>query len=161
MARREPHAFAGDEIDERIVRRRRGRAHRLHHALEGLRAGDRRDVRERVTDRVGLGAHAAGDDDAAVLVHRLADRGERFLFCAVEKAAGVDDDRVGAGVAARKLIALGAQPRKDALAVDERLRAAERDEGDARRGAALGLGIQSRRSIATGARPRQGIRVPG
>ena len=140
VARRQPHAFAGDEIDERIVRRGRRRAHRLHHALERLRAGDRRDVGKSVTDRVGLGAHAAGDDDAPVLVHRRADRGERFLFRAVEKAAGVDDDRVGAGVAARKLVALGAQPREDALAVDERLRAAERDEGNARRRAALDLG---------------------
>src|SRR5262249_46898385 len=34
----------------------------------------------------------------------------------------------------RKLVALGAQAREDALAVDERLRAAERDEGNARRG---------------------------
>ena len=88
----------------------------------------------------GVGPHAAGDDHPAVLVHRLADRGERFRFRAVEKAAGVDDDRVRAGVAARKLVALGAQPRENALAVDERLRAAERDEGNARRGAVLGLG---------------------
>ena len=40
VARGEPHALAGDEIDERIVRRRRGGAHRRHHALERLRAGD-------------------------------------------------------------------------------------------------------------------------
>ena len=72
-----------------------------------------------------------------------ADRGERFRLGAVEEAAGVDDDRVGAGVAARELVALGAQPREDALAVDERLRAAERDEGNARRGALLQGGRMS------------------
>ena len=64
---------------------------------------------------------------------------ERFLLGAVEKAAGVDDHRVGAGVAARELVALGAQPGENPLAVDERLRAAERDEGDARRGARFGI----------------------
>ena len=140
VARREPHAFAGNEIDERIARRGRRGAHRLHHAFERLRAGDRRDVRESVADRVRLGPHAAGHDHFAVLVHRLADRGERFRFRAVEKAAGVDDDRVRAGMAARKLVALGAQPREDALAVDERLRAAERNEGNARRGALFSVG---------------------
>ena len=59
---------------------------------------------------------------------------------AVEEAAGVDDDGVGAGMRWRKLVALGAQPGDDALAIDERLRAAERDERDARRGALVSLG---------------------
>ena len=36
---------------------------------------------------------------------------------------------------ARELVALRAQPRDDALAVDQRLRAAERDEADLWRGA--------------------------
>ena len=53
---------------------------------------------------------------------------ERLRLGAVEKAAGVDDDEVRAGVLARQLITLRAQPRDDALAVDQRLRAAERDE---------------------------------
>ena len=140
VARRQAHAFAGDEIDERIARRWRCGAHGLHHAFERLRAGDRRDVRESVADRVGLGPHAAGHDHFAILVHRLADGGERFRLGAVEKAAGVDDDRVGAGVAARELVAFGAQARQDALAVDERLRAAKRDERNARRGARFRLG---------------------
>ena len=99
MARRQLDALLGDQIDERIMRRGRGRVHRRHHALIGLRAGDRGDVREGVADLLGLGAHAAGDDDLAVLRHRRADRLERFLLGAVEKAAGVDDHRVGAGVA--------------------------------------------------------------
>ena len=140
MARREPHAFAGNEIDERVARRRRRGAHRLHHAFERLRAGDRRDIRESVADVIGFGAHAAGHDHVTVLVHRLADGGEGFLFRAVEKTAGVDDHRIGAGMIARKLVAFGAQPRENPLAVDQRLRAAERDEGNARRGAGRGLG---------------------
>ena len=140
VARRQAHAFAGDEIDERIAGRWRCGAHRLHHAFERLRAGDCRDVRESVADRVRRGPHAAGHDHLAVLIHRLADGGERFRFGAVEKAAGVDDDRVRAGVAARKLVAFGAQARQDALAVDERLRAAKRNERNARRGALFSLG---------------------
>ena len=38
------------------------------------------------------------------------------------------------GVVARKLVAFGAQAGQNALAVDERLRAAKRNEGNARRG---------------------------
>ena len=117
-----------------------------------------RDVRECVADRLGLRAHAAGDDDAAVLVHRRADRGERFGLGAVEEAAGVDDDGVGAGVAARELVALGAELGQDPLAVDQRLRAAERNEGNARRGRALRVEkCRSWRPIATSSAGRQAI----
>ena len=48
---------------------------------------------------------------------RLADGAERFLLGAVEEAAGVDDDDVGAVVLARQLITLGAQPGDDALGI--------------------------------------------
>ena len=140
VARREAHAFAGDEIDERIAGRWRCGAHRLHHAFERLRAGDRRDIRESIADRVRRGPHAAGYDHLAILIHRLAYCRERFRFGAVEKAAGVDDDRVSAGMAARQLVAFGAQAREDTLAVDERLRAAKGNERNARRGALVSLG---------------------
>ena len=56
---------------------------------------------------------------------------EQLRLRAVEKAAGVDDGEVGALVLARELIALRAQPRDDALGIDQRLGAAERDEGNA------------------------------
>src|SRR6185312_10758939 len=74
------------------------------------------------------------------LVHRLADRRERFLLCAVEKAAGVDDHRVGVRMGARKLVALGAKAGENPLAVDQSLRAAEGDKGDTRRGSLFSLG---------------------
>ena len=151
MARRQLDARLGDQVDERMVRRRRGGAHRRHHALIGLRAGDRRDVGVGVADLLGLGAHAAGDDHLAVLGHRRADRVERLLLGAVEEAAGVDDHRVGAGVALRKFVALGAQPGEDALAVDQRLGAAERNERDARRRLGrIGGGVGHGGPIATG-----------
>jgi len=67
---------------------------------------------------------ASGDDDLAVLGERLADGAERLLDRGVDEAAGIDDDEVGAGVARRGEIALGAQLREDALGIDERLRTA-------------------------------------
>ena len=84
----------------------------------------------RGADFVGLGAQAAGDDHPAVFPERRTDRVEALGLGAVEKAAGVDHHDVGAGVLARELIALGAQPRDDALGIDQRLRAAERDKAD-------------------------------
>ncbi len=77
-----------------------------------------------------LDAEAAGDDHPAVLADRLADRLEALLLGAVEKAAGVDQHDVGAGIVARERVALRAQRRHDAFGVDERLRAAEADEAD-------------------------------
>ena len=49
---------------------------------------------------------------------------------AVEEAAGVDDDDVGAVVLARELVALRAQLRDDALGIHQRLGAAERNKAD-------------------------------
>src|SRR5215471_18986245 len=73
----------------------------------------------------------------------LADGGERFRLGAVEKAAGVDHCEVGAGMGTSEFIALRAQAGHDALAVDQRLRAAERDETHPRyaRRVACGMSI--------------------
>ncbi len=68
---------------------------------------------------------------------RQPDGGERLRLGAVEKAAGVDDNEVGADVLAGQLIALGAQAGDDPLAVDQSLRAAERDEAHFRRGCGI------------------------
>jgi len=73
---------------------------------------------------VVLYSQASGDDDLAVLGERLADGAEGLLDRGVDEAAGVDDDEVGAAVARRGEIALGAQLREDALGVDQRLRTA-------------------------------------
>ena len=155
MARRQLDAFRRHQIDERIVLRRHGAVHGLEHALILLRAGDRQHARMGGGDVLGLGAHAAGDDDLAVFLQRQPDGGERFRLGAVEKAAGVDDDQVGADMLAGQLIALGAQAGDDALGIDQRLGAAERDEADLRGG--LFVGILGRIGHAAGARrdPRQ------
>ena len=118
----------GQEIEERIVRRRGRFMDRPHDGVKILRAGDPAKFWKFFQDRVRLRAHAAGDDDLAVFGERLADRIERLRLRAVEEAAGVDDDEIGALVLARQRIALGAEPGDDALGIDQRLRAAERNE---------------------------------
>ena len=56
-----------------------------------------------------------------------------FSFGAVEKPACIDDDDVGAAMRSRKLVTFRAKPRDDPLAIDERFRTAQRNEGDSRR----------------------------
>src|SRR4030081_4086574 len=100
--------------------------HGSAHALILLRPGDREHTGIGGLDLLGFGAHAAGDDDLAVLGHGFADRAKRFLLGAVEKAAGVDDDEVSTIMLARQLIAFRAQPRDDALGIYQRLWASQR-----------------------------------
>jgi hypothetical protein len=52
-------------------------------------------------DLLGALAEAARDDDAAVPVERLPDRGQRLLDGGGDEAAGVDDDEVGVLVGLR------------------------------------------------------------
>ena len=98
------------------MHRRHRCMHRLHHLLVLMRAGDGEHARMAFADAAFLDAEAAGDDDAAVLGHGLADGVEAFLLGAVEEAAGVHDDDVGAAVVGRHAIALGPQLGQDALA---------------------------------------------
>ena len=121
------------------MQRRHRVVHGVDHLLVLVRAGDREHARMRGADARFLDAHAAGDDHAAVLGHRLADRLQALGLGAVEEAAGIDHDDVGAGVVRRDLVALGAQLGEDALGIDQRLGAAERDEADLRRGSGRGL----------------------
>jgi len=141
VPRRKLDALGGQEIEERVMARRQRAMHCRDHALVLLRTSDREDPGVTGGDLLRLGAHAAGHDHLAVLVERLADGSERFRLGAVEKAAGVDDREVGAGMGANKFIALRAQARDDALAVDQRLRAAERDKAHSRRARRLRRGM--------------------
>ena len=130
VARRELDPLRRNEVGERIVRPRELRMHRAHHLLERVRAGHREHARMGAGDDVALGAEAAGHDDAAVLLQRLADRIEGLLHRGVDEAAGVDHDQVRALIGRRDRVALGAKPGEDALGIDQGLRAAERDESD-------------------------------
>src|SRR3569623_1276264 len=126
----------------RIMHRRQGTVHGVEHALILLRAGDRQDVGIFLLELLRLCAHAAGDDDLAVLRHGLADGAERFLLGAVEKAAGIDDDDVRAVVLARELIPLRAQARDDALGIHQRLGTPKRHETDFRRNGLIHLVVR-------------------
>ncbi len=137
MARGELDALGGHQIEKRVVPRRRHPVDRIDHGFVLLRPGDGEHVRVAGGDLFGLGTHAAGDDHLAVLVERRADGGKGFLLRAVEKAAGIDDREVGAGMPPGELIAFCAQPRDDALGIDQRLGAAEGDEAHPR-GTGLG-----------------------
>src|SRR3546814_2664664 len=75
---------------------------RADHLFILMRAGDREHTREARTDRFGFLAHAAGDDDAAVLRDRLADRFEAFFLRRIEEAAGVDEHDVRARIIGRR-----------------------------------------------------------
>ena len=132
MARRQLQARLGHEVDERRGDRRRGLVDRGDDLLILLRAGDREHLREALADHVGFLAHAAGDDDAAVLGDGFADRLEALVLGAVEEAAGVDQHHVRAGIIGRHVVAVGAQLGHDPLAVDQGLGTAERDQPDAR-----------------------------
>ena len=130
MARRQLDALLGHQIEEWVMQRRRDAVHRSHDAFIGLRAGDGTDLRISSEDRPRFGSHATGDDHLAILAHRGTNSGKRFRLGAVEKPAGIDDHRVSAFVMLGDVIALSAQLRDDALGIDQRLGAAERDKRD-------------------------------
>ena len=133
MPRRELDAFGRQQVEEGIVTRRQHAMHGLEHALVLVRTGHGENLRIARGNLFGFGAHAAGHDYLAILGKGLADRGERFRLRAVEEAARIDDREISAGVRAGQFISLGTQARDDPLAVDQRLRTAERDEAYFRR----------------------------
>ena len=125
------------QVAERVVRPRQVAMDVVEHLARRVRAGDRQDLGMDLRDEVlaarGLRPKAAGDDHLAVLGQRLADRIQRLLHGGIDEAAGVDDDEVGVLVGRAGRVALGAQLRDDQFGVDQRLRAAERNEADGRR----------------------------
>ena len=152
VARGEVDRRGRQEVEEGVGLRRHGGVDGVEDGLVLVRAGDGEDGRVGRADQALVGAEAAGDDDAAVLGQRLADRLEALGLGAVEEAAGVDDDGVGAGVVGGDGVALGAQAGQDALAVDQRLGAAEADHADARlAGARVRLRVEARGGGAVGA----------
>ena len=136
VARRQPHLGRGQQVDERVRRGRHGQVHGVQHllVLVGTRDGQHAGVDAR--DVFGFGAQAARHDHPAVFRKRLADGFEAFGLGAVQKAAGVHDHRVRALVLRADRITLGPQAGQDALAVHQRLGAAERDHADGRLAAA-------------------------
>jgi hypothetical protein len=80
MTWRQAQSLRRDEVELRVMRRRNGVMHGRHDGFILMGAGDRQDRRMGGADRFGFTTHAAGDDDATVLIDRLADGGKRFGF---------------------------------------------------------------------------------
>ncbi len=134
--RRQPHAgiVFGNQRTERIGLRRHDIVHGVHHGVVLVCAGDGRDIGKASADQVGLAAHAAGDDDLAVFGQGLADGVEALFLGAVEEAARIDDDDIGAGIVGGRGIAFALQARQDALGIDQGLGTAEGNEANTRCG---------------------------
>ena len=132
MAWGEADAGRGQQVDEGVGLGRHGGVDGVQHLFVLMRPRDGQHLGMRAGDVIGLRPQTAGDDDAAVLLQRLADGIQAFGAGAVEEAAGVDDHRIRARVIGRDRIALGAQAGQDALAVHQRLGTAERDHADRR-----------------------------
>ena len=131
--------LARHQIGERVVLRRQRLVHSGHHALVILRAGDRQHVRMRFADLLRALAQAAGDDDLAVLGHRLADGVQRLGHRRIDEAAGVHHHHVGIVVGLDDVVTLDPELGEDAFGVHQRLGAAETDETDL---AAVGRGVE-------------------
>src|SRR3546814_17272973 len=81
----------GDEVDEGALCRRRGVVDGVDDLLILMRAGDGEHLGEAGAADVGFAAHAAGDDDAAVLFHPLPDRLQAFPLPPTPEAPAVDN----------------------------------------------------------------------
>src|SRR5690606_4078298 len=88
VTRRELDALWRHQINERIVRttHRRGNdfMHGTYHLLISLGTGNTEHLGVHLENVLGVLAHAAGDDDLAVLADRLANGVEGFLLGAVD-----------------------------------------------------------------------------
>ena len=129
----------GHQIDKGVVRLGQVQVHRVHDFLGGVRARDGEHAGVHLFDQVaaavaGLGAQATGDDDLAVGRQRFADGVQAFAHGVVNEAAGVDDDQVSALESLGGFVTLGAQAGQDQFGIGQRLRAAQADKTDARRG---------------------------
>ena len=90
----------GDEIEIGALHRRCRIAHGGDDLVILLRPGDGEHIGKARPDAVSLMPHAARHDDLAIFGHGLADGFQAFGLGAVEKAAGVDDHHIGAGIIA-------------------------------------------------------------
>ena len=131
MPWRKLYALRRNQVEVRLVLRWRRPMNSGQYAFVLLRPRHRQHLRMRGRNLFRLRAHAAGHDDFAVFLKRRPDCGERFRLRAIEEAAGINDRQVGIGVIAGQFVTFRAQPRDNALGIDQRLRAAERYERDA------------------------------
>ena len=119
-----------NEIQKRIVLGRQRLVHRAHHARVILRAADRKHVRMSLADQIGALTEAAGHDDLAVFLQRLADRVQRFGDGRIDEAAGIDDDDVRRIIRRHDIVAFDPKLGENAFGIYESFRTAEADEAD-------------------------------
>ena len=127
---REFDALRRHEVRKRIVGFGQVIVHGTHDLVGGMRSGDRENLRVRLPDDVALGTETAGYDDLAILGERFANGIERFFHRCIDEAAGIDHDQIRIPIAPGDEITFGAKLREDALRINKRLWAAERNESD-------------------------------
>ena len=137
-------ALRRHQIGKRIMRLGQVQMHRTHHFSGRVRARHGQHFRMGLLHHAVLGTKAAGDDHLAVLGEGFTNRVKRFLYGAVDKAAGIDHHQIRSLVGGRDAIALGTQLREDLLGINQRLGTAERDEADLRRARCACGGCRSR-----------------
>ena len=123
VLRRQLDALRRHQVDERRMRFRQVHMHRVHHFAQCVRAGNGQHLGVHLQDdvvasRVFFRAQTAGHDDLAVLMQRLADGVERFLYRSIDKAAGIDDHQIGAVIRFGGVVTFGTQLSKNLLGVD-------------------------------------------
>ena len=130
VARRKAQACLRHEVEMGVVWGCQVGVDRRHDVFVLMRAGDGEYLRVGPLDHVRFGAEAAGDDDFPVGLYGFSDRFETLVAGAVEEAARIDQDEVGAGIVGCDLVAFGAQAGDDTFGIHERLRAAEGNDTD-------------------------------
>ena len=124
---RQAYALRRDQAGERIMRLRQVRMNGGHDFGQCVRAGNREHLRVRLFNDITVlfCAETAGNDDLAVFGKRFTNRVQRLFHRAVDKTAGVDDNKIGCVIGWRNLIALRPELRQNLFGVNQRLGAAE------------------------------------
>ena len=130
VARGQFDALGWYQVDKRVVVFIRGHklVHRAYYFFIGLGAGNRQHAGVGFADFVCFHAHAAGYDHLAVLADGLADGVQGFLLGGVNKAAGVYHHDIGIVVGGHHVVPVQAQLGKNALGINQCLRAAQADK---------------------------------
>ena len=87
--------------------------------------------------RIRTRTETAGHHDLTVFVQRFANRIERLLHRAVDKAAGIDHHQIRPLIRRRNFVALNFELGQNIFGVHQRLRTTQRHEADFRRTAQI------------------------
>ena len=127
---RQAQALRRHEVKLGIMHRRQGVVNGAHHRLILMRARDRQNAGVGRANGISLDPVAAGDNHPPIFLHGLADGRKAFRLGTVKKAAGIDQHHIGIGIAGCYEIALGPKLGENALGIDQRLGATQRNEAN-------------------------------